>query len=175
VNGFFKLITPFIDPLTRQKLKFNDDMRQHVPPPQLWNEFHGDMEFEYDHSVYWPSLLRLAGERYEERYERWVKAGKHYGESEIYLRGGNAPSVHQSSGDESVEAPEKETVAAEKEIEAGEKENVPGPSTEAPAAEGSKAPIQISGSQSDGNMNVLIVTPDPVLTTEGEREDALVG
>ncbi|KAH8806386.1 putative CRAL-TRIO domain-containing protein C23B6.04c [Hyaloscypha sp. PMI_1271] len=92
VSGFLKLITPFIDPLTRQKLKYNDDMRQHVPPQQLWDQFHGDMEFEYDHSVYWPALLKFAEERYSERRERWVKAGKHYGESESYLRGGNVSS-----------------------------------------------------------------------------------
>jgi CRAL/TRIO domain len=162
VNGFFKLITPFIDPLTRQKLKFNDDMRQHVPPQQLWNEFHGDMEFEYDHSVYWPALLKLAGERYEERHERWVKAGKHYGESEMYLRGGNASSVYQSSDDERGKTTEKETVTAAK-------EGVPGLSTEAPVAEEPKAPIQTSGTQSNGNMDILAVTPEPILTTDGDR------
>ncbi|PVH89707.1 putative CRAL-TRIO domain-containing protein C23B6.04c [Cadophora sp. DSE1049] len=93
VTAFFKLITPFIDPLTRQKLKFNDDMRQHVPPQQLWNEFHGDLEFEYDHEVYWPTLLKLCEEKHKEQHERWVKGGKHYGESENYIKGGNAPSI----------------------------------------------------------------------------------
>ncbi|KAH6724135.1 putative CRAL-TRIO domain-containing protein C23B6.04c [Leptodontidium sp. MPI-SDFR-AT-0119] len=93
VTAFFKLITPFIDPLTRQKLKFNDDMRQHVPPQQLWNEFHGDLEFEYDHEVYWPTLMKLCEEKHKEQHERWVKGGKHYGESENYIKGGSAPSV----------------------------------------------------------------------------------
>jgi len=93
VTAFFKLITPFIDPLTRQKLKFNDDMRQHVPPQQLWNEFHGDLNFEYDHEVYWPTLLKLCEEKHREQHERWVKGGKHYGESENYIKGGNTPSI----------------------------------------------------------------------------------
>lgn len=93
VTAFFKLITPFIDPLTRQKLKFNDDMRQHVPPQQLWNEFHGDLDFEYDHEVYWPTLLKLCEEKHKEQHDRWVKGGKHYGESENYIKGGNAPSI----------------------------------------------------------------------------------
>jgi hypothetical protein len=93
VNGFFKLITPFIDPLTRQKLKFNDDMRQHVPPQQLWNEFHGDLEFEYDHQTYWPALLKLCEAKQAEHRERWVKAGKNYGESELYIKGGYHLSI----------------------------------------------------------------------------------
>jgi hypothetical protein len=93
VWGFFKLITPFIDPLTKEKLKFNEDMRQHVPPEQLWTEFLGDLEFTYEHEVYWPALEKLCAEKHAEQKERWVKAGKHYGESELYLKGGDAPSV----------------------------------------------------------------------------------
>jgi hypothetical protein len=97
VWGFFKLITPFIDPLTKEKLKFNDDMRQHVPPQHLWKEFQGDLDFEYDHGTYWPTLNKLCEEKFAERKERWVKGGKHYGESEIYLKGGNVASVGSSA------------------------------------------------------------------------------
>ncbi|KAG9237720.1 putative CRAL-TRIO domain-containing protein C23B6.04c [Amylocarpus encephaloides] len=93
VWGFFKLITPFIDPLTKDKLKFNDDMRQHVPPQQLWKEWLGDLEFEYEHETYWPTLVKLCEERFTERKVRWTEAGKHYGESEIYLKGGNVKSI----------------------------------------------------------------------------------
>lgn len=50
------MITPFIDPVTKSKLKFNEDTRQHVPPQQLWKEFSGDLDFEYDHDVYWPAF-----------------------------------------------------------------------------------------------------------------------
>jgi hypothetical protein len=93
VTTFFKLITPFIDPLTRQKLKFNDDMRQHVPPQQLWNEFHGDLEFDYDHQVYWPNFVNLCEEKHREQKARWVQGGKHLGESENYIKGGTTPSI----------------------------------------------------------------------------------
>jgi CRAL/TRIO domain/CRAL/TRIO, N-terminal domain len=167
VSGFFKLITPFIDPLTRQKLKFNDDMRQHVPPQQLWDQFHGDMEFEYEHSVYWPALLKFAEERYSERRERWVKAGKYYGESEVYLRGGNAPSVFQSSVTEGASVPEEEklqmesttTAAQAKETASEAKKEIDAPVEESPAL------IQTSGTQSNGNMDINAVTPETVLTT----------
>jgi len=79
--------------MTKEKLKFNEDIRLHVPPEQLWKEFQGDLEFEYDHSVYWPAIVKAGEVMQNERRERWVKAGKHYGESEFYLKGGDGPSV----------------------------------------------------------------------------------
>ncbi|KAF8866690.1 CRAL/TRIO domain-containing protein [Acephala macrosclerotiorum] len=165
VNGFFKLITPFIDPLTRQKLKFNDDMRQHVPPEQLWNEFHGDLEFEYEHDVYWPALLKLCEEKHAEQVARWEKAGKNYGESEVYIKGGNEPSVAASSLEQL--APTTPAVSDEKAVgEVKSEENVSPAGTE-PAPE-VKAPVQSNGAQSNGNMDILAVKPGPVITTEGD-------
>ena len=88
VWGFFKLITPFIDPHTREKLKFNEDMTQYVPPEQLWTEYPGGkLEFEYDHSVYWPAFVKLAHDRREAHKARWIAGGKHVGEFEDYLNG----------------------------------------------------------------------------------------
>ncbi|CAK7267339.1 Phosphatidylinositol transfer protein (PITP) [Sporothrix epigloea] len=87
VWGFFKLITPFIDPLTREKLKFNEDMNQYVPSEQLWTEFLGKLEFDYDHEVYWPALTKMAADRRAERTARWEAGGKQIGELEDYLFG----------------------------------------------------------------------------------------
>ena len=83
--GFFKLITPFIDPLTREKLKFNEDMAQHVDPLQLLKQNGGEVEFEYDHSVYWPALIELSKRRRAAYLGRWVKAGMLRGASEESL------------------------------------------------------------------------------------------
>jgi hypothetical protein len=69
-------------------LKFNEDMTQYVPPEQLWTEYPGGkLEFEYDHSVYWPALAKLAKDRREARKARWVAGGKQLGELEDYLNG----------------------------------------------------------------------------------------
>src|SRR6266487_2340725 len=76
VWGFFKLITPFIDPLTREKLKFNEDTKIYVPAEQLWTENGGQLNFEYDHSVYWPTLSKICAEKRAALKERWEKAGK---------------------------------------------------------------------------------------------------
>lgn len=96
ILGFFKLITPFIDPLTREKLKFNEDLQKHVPPSQLIKAAGGDVEFEYDHSVYWPALNGLAAERRAEYQARWEKGGKLIGEHENYLRGGTGKSLAET-------------------------------------------------------------------------------
>lgn len=88
VWGFFKLITPFIDPLTKEKIKFNEDMTQYVPSEQLVKEYKGgELPFEYNHSVYWPALQKLSNERRAERVRRWEAGGKHIGELEDYLKG----------------------------------------------------------------------------------------
>ena len=142
--------------MTKEKLKFNEEMRQHAPPQQLWTEFQGDLEFEYEHPVYWPALLQLCEERRREQKERWVKAGSHYGESELYLKGGSSQSVGQSS------EPAVETAA----VPEKEKENVPAE----PVRENgdAKAPIQSNGTQANGNMDIMAENPAPALTTESD-------
>ena len=99
-----------------------------MPPQQLWNERGGDLEFEYDHDTYWPALVKLCHEKHTEQFERWVKAGKRYGESELYLRGGSARSLDQGS-QEAVKTSEK-----------SKEERLPEVSDESSAA---LAPIQI--------------------------------
>lgn len=62
-------------------------MRQYVPEEQLWTEFNGTLNFEYDHSVYWPALQKLSDERREAQRLRWIAGGKLIGETEDYLCG----------------------------------------------------------------------------------------
>ncbi|EEP80183.1 conserved hypothetical protein [Uncinocarpus reesii 1704] len=107
ILGFMKLITPFIDPQTREKLKFNEDLRQHVPPTQLLQAVGGDVEFEYDHSTYWPALNALAAQRREEYRERWVKGGGLLGEYENYLKGGPGKCRAETEAASSIEVEEK--------------------------------------------------------------------
>jgi len=83
---FFKLITPFIDPNTREKLKFNENLREYVPSEQLIELFGGDCHFEYDHETFWPEYLKLASERRERYFARWKAAGGGIGQSEWDLR-----------------------------------------------------------------------------------------
>lgn len=89
--GFFKLINPFIDPLTREKMKFDADLRLVVPPEHLLKRFGGNVEFVYEHGSYWPAMNGLVESRRGQMRERWVAAGKRVGESELYLKGQGEP------------------------------------------------------------------------------------
>lgn len=55
----------------------------------------GDVEFRYDHSIYWPALNQLADQRRNEQRERWIQGGKQVGEYENYLKTGQGPSASQ--------------------------------------------------------------------------------
>ncbi|KAL9129527.1 MAG: hypothetical protein Q9217_002051 [Psora testacea] len=88
--GFFKAISPFIDPATKEKLKFDEDLRKLVPPEQLIKSYGGDVNFEYEHEKYWPAFITLANTRRAEMIKRWEGAGKNVGESEAYLKGEDA-------------------------------------------------------------------------------------
>lgn len=99
VNTFFKLISGFIDPVTKDKMKFNEDLRQWVPPTQLWNQSGGDLDFEYDHAQYWPALTEECARRRAAYKKRWEAGGMKIGEFEEYLRGGDHPPLKDVAGE----------------------------------------------------------------------------
>ncbi|KAK1783537.1 CRAL-TRIO domain-containing protein [Copromyces sp. CBS 386.78] len=125
VNGFFKIITPFIDPLTREKLKFNEDMKKYVPAEQLWTEFNGNLEFDYDHATYWPALQKMCAEKHEAKYQRWVAGGQQIGELEDFITGHAQVGVAGPTA-AATSAPEP-TPAASAPVPAAEPEAVPAP------------------------------------------------
>lgn len=112
VVGFFKIIKPLLDPVTKEKLKFNEDMKAYVPAEQLTTDFSaGELKFEYDHSVYWPALVKLCDQRQEEQKKRWVQGGSLIGESELYLRGGEPKGINGAVNEASDLIQEKLAVA----------------------------------------------------------------
>lgn len=99
IIGFFKIVTPFLDPITREKLKFNEKLGNHVPPSQLMKSVGGEVDFKYDHSAYWPALNKLAEVKQKEYRERWIQGGKRIGEYEHYLKTGTSPSAAQKESE----------------------------------------------------------------------------
>ena len=120
-------------------------MSQFVPAEQLWTEFHGKLEFEYDHSVYWPALMKMCDDRREARLQRWVAGGKQIGELEDYITGlldtgaagPRSPTPSQEKVDAvEVPAPSSSSAAAEKTDEATtENSPAPAPAAAAPVAQ----------------------------------------
>lgn len=84
---FLKLIHPFIDPLTREKLVFDEPFTDYVPMNQLDKLYGGYLDFTYKHDVYWPKLIQDALEKREHYMKRFQKFGNKIGLSEFDLRG----------------------------------------------------------------------------------------
>lgn len=93
VGTFFKLISGFIDPVTKEKMKFNEPQKNYVPEQQLWRDNGGLLEFDYEHQKYWPALDEECKRRRRAYRERWERAGKRIGEFEEFLRGGKGGSL----------------------------------------------------------------------------------
>lgn len=94
IRAFLKIISVFMDPTTRDKFKYDNDTAHHVPIEQLWSDdWPGQLNFEYEHKVYWPALNKECKQRREASAARWLAAGGVVGESEDYLVGGADVSV----------------------------------------------------------------------------------
>lgn len=91
---FLKIIHPFIDPLTREKLVFDQPFVDYVPSDQLDMDFGGHVNFEYDHARYWPDVIRVADEKRKRYMKRFEKFGSRVGLSEVDLRGDNEELKH---------------------------------------------------------------------------------
>ncbi|KAK9466978.1 CRAL-TRIO domain-containing protein [Lipomyces arxii] len=83
---FLKIIHPFIDPLTREKLVFSEPIDKYVPAEHLDPIFGGKSEFEYHHEKYWNAMCQMANEKHERYMARWRKLGGGIGLSEAVLR-----------------------------------------------------------------------------------------
>lgn len=91
---FLKIIHPFIDPLTREKLVFDQPFVNYVPNVQLDKDFQGDVNFIYDHEQYWPKMIEIAEVKKQKYFERFEKFGACVGLSEVDLRGDDEELTH---------------------------------------------------------------------------------
>lgn len=91
LNMFYKLISPFIDPLTRSKMRFNPSPVKDglVAQDQLVQEWGGSREFVYDHDTYWEELIRLTDERKETWMAKWKELGGTVGIKEWDYKSGD--------------------------------------------------------------------------------------
>ncbi|KAF9260883.1 CRAL/TRIO domain-containing protein [Marasmius fiardii PR-910] len=61
LSFFYKGISPFLDPVTRDKMRFNPDLLELIPKSQLEAEFGGDHDFEFKHEDYWKQIIETCG------------------------------------------------------------------------------------------------------------------
>ncbi|WVQ84793.1 hypothetical protein IAT38_006950 [Cryptococcus sp. DSM 104549] len=77
INAFFSGITPFMDPITRDKIRFNPKVTDLVPASMLDHEFGGDYMFEFEHKSYWKTVTEFChiaedGTRVDSQGAPWV-------------------------------------------------------------------------------------------------------
>uniref|UniRef100_A0A0L0P6A4 SEC14 homolog 3 n=1 Tax=Candidozyma auris TaxID=498019 RepID=A0A0L0P6A4_CANAR len=92
---FLKIIHPFIDPLTREKLVFDQPFPNYVPKSQLDQDFGGMVNFEYEHEKYWPQMVSMAEEKKRKYVKRFETFGSRVGLSEYDLRGDHEDLKYQ--------------------------------------------------------------------------------
>ncbi|SPO23997.1 related to PDR16 - protein involved in lipid biosynthesis and multidrug resistance / PHO13 -4-nitrophenylphosphatase [Ustilago trichophora] len=60
INAFFTAVTPFLDPITKEKIRFNANLAEFVPREQLDAEFAGGRyNYEWDFKTYWDTLIEV--------------------------------------------------------------------------------------------------------------------
>lgn len=85
---FMKLIWPFIDTSTREKIHSNEPFPKFVPMSHLDAEYKGNVLFEYNHEKYWPALIAMSKARHQYFLTRHEELGGPIGHSESELREG---------------------------------------------------------------------------------------
>lgn len=116
LNAFYKLITPFIDPITRAKMKFNPSPIADglFTPEQLFKPggWGGSVEFEYEHEKYFKPLVELCQQREEAQMKAWREMGGGVGLSEWDFKTkaeGKTPEAEHTDVEKVSEAVEVET------------------------------------------------------------------
>ncbi|KAF9469563.1 CRAL/TRIO domain-containing protein [Collybia nuda] len=57
LSFFYKGISPFLDPVTRDKMRFNPDLHELIPPSHLDSDFGGEFAYEFEPKSYWDQIV----------------------------------------------------------------------------------------------------------------------
>lgn len=114
------MINPFIDPVTREKLKFNPNLVEegHFESDMLIKQnWGGNRTVEYVHEKFWPVWLKLTSERREKQQEKWRKLGGKIGVKEwdykVETPDPNIAKEVEEKGKENIEAETPVSIAVQ--------------------------------------------------------------
>lgn len=100
LNAFYKLINPFIDPVSREKMQFNPQLiKDNIFSPDMVmaGSWGGEKNFEYVHEEYWPTLVEMCDSRKETWMEKWRTLGGKVGVKEWEYKGGDERELRADS------------------------------------------------------------------------------
>jgi len=109
---------PFVDPVTREKVKFNPDIIEEgiFPADMVMKEgWGGSQDFEYVHEKYWPDFVELCESRAKNWMKVWRELGGKVGTREWEYKQGNFPLEKREETNE-----KEETVVMIEEVSAKE-------------------------------------------------------
>lgn len=109
---FYKGISPFMDPITRDKIRFNPDLLELIPAEQLDAAFGGQFEYEFEPVSYWEQVVKLC--RIAEDGTR-VTVEQH---AELHDTGVGKPVTSESSSETAISAPETASEALQTKMNA---------------------------------------------------------
>lgn len=92
---FLKLIHPFINLKTRERIHFDIPFESYFDSDQLQYIYNGKLNFCYDHEIYWPDLIKTVETRRLYQYNRFLKFGGIVGLSEYDLKGSSDTMKYQ--------------------------------------------------------------------------------
>ncbi|KAH9442502.1 hypothetical protein Pst134EB_028753 [Puccinia striiformis f. sp. tritici] len=112
--GFLKILRPFMDPKTAEKVVFDPVVTDHVPAEQLMKDcVHGELDFEYDHEVYFKLFAELTAHRRKKMLSRYCRHGKGViGMGEFELRGGNRRERSVGSTSTAISSPKPGSITS---------------------------------------------------------------
>ncbi|KAF8311704.1 CRAL/TRIO domain-containing protein [Clavulina sp. PMI_390] len=90
VSFFLKIVMPFVDPNTREKVFLNQDVIKTglYTPAEITTKWGGTVTFPYEHAPYWSELVRVTSLRREEEKRAWEALGGSIGISEWEMKKG---------------------------------------------------------------------------------------
>lgn len=84
-SAFYRIISPFIDPVIHTKLRFNPSPVTDglfTADQLLESGWRGSIDFEYEHEKYFGHMVRMCEERKESQVKAWREMGGGIGISE---------------------------------------------------------------------------------------------
>lgn len=106
VTTFLKIIMPFVDPVTREKVKFNPDIIGEgifSPDMVMKDGWGGSQDFAYAHAKYWPDLVQLCESRAMDWMKNWRNLGGKVGTREWEYKQQHVPAAKHEEANEKEE------------------------------------------------------------------------